>query len=138
MGAYQAEKFGFAKGQSDLVLRTDGKWFLLVTVDVPEDAPVPTTDFLGVDLGVENIAADSDGEIYSGKDVEAKRFAYARRRKAIGNKTRGAGRQHGAAVTRRSNAASGRKPATAAMSITSSANESSRRLNAPNVNDRTV
>jgi putative transposase len=93
MGAYQAEKFGFAKGQSDLVLRTDGKWFLLVTVDVPEDAPVPTTDFLGVDLGVENIAGDSDGEIYSGKDVEAKRFAYARRRKAIGNKTRGAGRQ---------------------------------------------
>jgi hypothetical protein len=36
MGKYQAERFGWAKGQCDLVLRRDGKWFLLVTVDVPE------------------------------------------------------------------------------------------------------
>ena len=38
MGKYQAEKFSDAKGQCDLVLRKDGKWFLLVTVDVPEAA----------------------------------------------------------------------------------------------------
>ena len=41
MGKYQADKFTNAKGQADLVLRHDGKWFLLVTVDVPEAAPVP-------------------------------------------------------------------------------------------------
>jgi putative transposase len=93
MGAHQAERFDLKKGQTDLVLRADGKWFLLVTVDVPETAPIPAIDFLGVDLGVENIAGDSDGEIHSGKDIEAKRFAQARRRKAIGKKTRGAGRQ---------------------------------------------
>jgi hypothetical protein len=28
------------------------------------------TDFLGVDLGIANVAADSDGEVHSGKDVE--------------------------------------------------------------------
>src|SRR4029077_6199413 len=28
MGKYQAEKFTNAKGQADLVLRSDGKWFL--------------------------------------------------------------------------------------------------------------
>ena len=41
MGKYQAERFTNAKGQADLVLRRDGRWFLLVTVDVPEAAPVP-------------------------------------------------------------------------------------------------
>ena len=35
---------------------------LLVTVDVPDGTKPPTTDFLGVDLGVINIAVDSDGQ----------------------------------------------------------------------------
>jgi IS605 OrfB family transposase len=93
VGKYQEERFSFAKGQSDLVLRGDGKWFLLVTVDVPDGVTPPTTDFIGVDLGVENIAGDSDGEIYSGKDIEAKRFAYASRRRAIGKKSKRAARR---------------------------------------------
>jgi hypothetical protein len=36
MGKYQRERFSLAKGESDLVRRKDGKWFLLVTVDLPE------------------------------------------------------------------------------------------------------
>jgi predicted transposase len=51
MGQYQADRFTLKKGQADLILRTDGKWFLVVTVDVPEGTPVPPTDFIGVDLG---------------------------------------------------------------------------------------
>ena len=47
LGAYQAQRFGFAHGQTDLVLRSDGKWFLLVTVDVPDGTPIPVTDFIG-------------------------------------------------------------------------------------------
>ena len=93
MGKYQADRFGFAKGQCDLVLRKDGRWFLLVTVDVPDGTRTPATDFIGVDLGIENIAVDSDGEAHSGKPVEAKRFAYASRRKAIGKKSGGAARK---------------------------------------------
>jgi IS605 OrfB family transposase len=93
MGKYQVERFGWAKGQCDLVLRRDGKWFLLVTVDVPEGSKPPVTDFIGVDLGVENIATDSDGEIHSSAAIEAKRLKYARRRKAIGRKTKGASRK---------------------------------------------
>lgn len=93
MGQYQAERFGFAKGQCDLVLRKDGKWFLLVTVDVPEGTRPPTTDFIGVDLGVENIAVDSDCTVHSGKATEAKRFAYAARRRAIGRKSKGSPRK---------------------------------------------
>ena len=32
-------------------------------------------DFLGVDLGIVNLATDSDGDNYSGADVERKRRA---------------------------------------------------------------
>ncbi|TSE35493.1 RNA-guided endonuclease InsQ/TnpB family protein [Tepidimonas charontis] len=73
MGKYQQERFTAARGQCDLVLRKDGKWFLLVTVDLPDGTKPPTTDFIGVDLGVANIATDSDGQHYSGDAVEAVR-----------------------------------------------------------------
>lgn len=83
MGKYQAERFGWSKGQCDLVLRKDGKWFLLVTVEVPESAPIPTTDFVGVDLGIAAIATDSDGKQYSGAAVEAIRRKHNLQRKRL-------------------------------------------------------
>ena len=70
MGNYQREQFGYAKGQADLVLRKDGKWFLLVCVDVPDGTPIPTTDFIGVDLGTTNLAVTDDGETFSGDTVK--------------------------------------------------------------------
>jgi IS605 OrfB family transposase len=83
MGKYQAERFGFAHGQADLVLRQDGKWFLLVTVDLPERTPLPISDFIGVDLGVVNLATTSDAETYTGDNVEACRSRYQRRRQRL-------------------------------------------------------
>ncbi len=71
-GAYQAERLGRLKGQVDLVYR-DGRFYLYATADVPEDAPVEPTDFLGVDLGIVNLATDSDGNIHTGAVVEAVR-----------------------------------------------------------------
>lgn len=71
MGAYQAQRFSASKGQSDLVFRNDGKWFLLVSVNLPEGTTLPVGDFLGVDLGVANLATDSDGEFHSGAPVES-------------------------------------------------------------------
>lgn len=86
MGAYQRERFGFAKGQADLVLRRDGKWFLLVTVDLPEQAQTPTTDFIGVDLGTVQLATDSDGEHFDGSDVEATRLHYLKKKRQLQQK----------------------------------------------------
>jgi putative transposase len=83
MGRYQHERFGFAKGQCDLVLRQDGKWFLLVTVNLPDGTPLPSSDFLGVDLGVVNLATDSDGDSHSGAGVEALRVRYHTRRRTL-------------------------------------------------------
>jgi IS605 OrfB family transposase len=92
MGTYQTERLGWSKGQCDLVLRSDGKWFLLVTVHVPEGTQTPATDFIGVDLGVKNIATDSDGEIHTSEKIETKRVQYANRRKQLGKRTKGAKR----------------------------------------------
>ena len=91
MGKYQAERFGWSKGQCDLILRKDGKWFLLVTVDVPDGTVVPATSFLGVDLGIVNITTDSDGMTHSGAAVEKVRRKHNIQRKRLGKRnTRGA------------------------------------------------
>ncbi|KPI17210.1 transposase, IS605 OrfB family [Actinobacteria bacterium OK006] len=57
------------KGESDLVC-WDGMWFLLSTCEVPE-APLNAepSDFLGIDLGIVNIATTSDGEIMAGREI---------------------------------------------------------------------
>ncbi|GHH06294.1 transposase [Streptomyces lanatus] len=59
----------YRRGESDLVCR-DGMWFLLATCEVPE-APLNTNpvDFLGIDLGIVNIATTSDGEIMAGREL---------------------------------------------------------------------
>ncbi|MER6173624.1 RNA-guided endonuclease TnpB family protein, partial [Streptosporangium sp. NPDC001681] len=62
----------YRKGESDLVYR-DGMWFLIATCDLP-DVPVRTPDgFLGVDLGIANIATTSGGVRHSGKGLNAVR-----------------------------------------------------------------
>ncbi|MFD4242129.1 RNA-guided endonuclease TnpB family protein [Streptomyces sp. NPDC058525] len=56
------------KGESDLVHR-DGMWFLIATCEVPEAEQYEPTDFLGVDLGIVNIATTSDGKIHAGREL---------------------------------------------------------------------
>jgi putative transposase len=61
------------RGQADLIVR-DGKWYLAVVIDVPEPPGGGEPDgWLGVDLGVVNLATDSDGTAHSGKAVRAVR-----------------------------------------------------------------
>ncbi|WP_329327738.1 transposase [Streptomyces mirabilis] len=64
----------YRKGESDLLQR-DGMWFLNATCEVPE-APLNTgpVDFLGVDLGIVNIATTSDGEIMAGRELNRTRL----------------------------------------------------------------
>ena len=68
-GEYQGERFDRIKGQVDLVYR-GGKFFLYATVDLPDKAPIEVKDFLGIDLGIVNLATDSDGNTSSGEAVE--------------------------------------------------------------------
>jgi IS605 OrfB family transposase len=90
VGGYDARRQELSRGQSDLVYR-DGKWFLFVTVEVPDGAPIDPTDFIGIDLGIVNIATDSDGGQHSGKDVEQVRRKHNLQRKRLQRRnTRGA------------------------------------------------
>jgi putative transposase len=68
-GEYQAGLLPRLKGQVDLVYR-DGTFYLYATIDVPENTPIEPTHFLGIDLGITNIAVDSEGHRYTGDEVE--------------------------------------------------------------------
>jgi len=70
------------KGEADLVYRT-GKWYLLATVEVEEPPPGTPEDWLGVDLGIVNIATDSDGETHTTECVEKSRKRYERIRSKL-------------------------------------------------------
>ena len=69
MGAYQRVRFSRAPGQADLVL-VHGQFFVLVTIDTPEEPPMEPTRFLGVDLGIVQLATDADGHSSTGADGE--------------------------------------------------------------------
>jgi len=91
VGSYQSDRMHYPKGQVDLVLRKDGKWFLIVTIDVPDGCPVPVTDFIGVDMGINKVAVDSDGNEHTGEPVEKVRQRHNTQRKRLQRKgTKGA------------------------------------------------
>jgi putative transposase len=86
MGKYQSKRFNGKHGQCDLVKRRDGKWFLLVTIDEPDGAPIASSDFIGVDFGVVNLAVDSDGETHQGDEVERTRKHYGKVKRSLQRK----------------------------------------------------
>jgi putative transposase len=73
-------------GGAELVRRA-GVWYLCITQSKAAPAPDEPTGYLGVDLGIVNLAADSDGERYSGADVQRvreRRFKHRRRLQLAG------------------------------------------------------
>jgi IS605 OrfB family transposase len=75
----------FQQGESDLVYRK-GEFYLYTTCDVPEDTRMDIETFLGVDLGIKNIATDSDGRFYSGKHLLNVRHRHRRLRRKLQKK----------------------------------------------------
>ncbi|MCW3842927.1 transposase [Micromonospora yasonensis] len=67
------------RGESDLVHR-DGKWFLYATCDIPDVEVKQPDGFLGVDLGIANIATTNDGTRHSGKGLNRVRHRSQRLR----------------------------------------------------------
>jgi IS605 OrfB family transposase len=74
------------RGAADLICR-DGRFYLAVVIEVSEPPPGPEPDrWLGVDLGIVNLATDSDGITYSGKAVRAVRYRNRQLRKRLQSK----------------------------------------------------
>jgi IS605 OrfB family transposase len=82
----------YRRGESDLVLR-DGKWYLYATCEGPEPQVADPGGFVGVDLGIANIAVTSDRTRHAGKHLNRVRHRnQALRRKLQAKGTRSARR----------------------------------------------
>jgi putative transposase len=84
-GARQLEWLKFQKGESDLVY-SGGEFYLLATCEVPEPTPEDVEGYLGVDMGVVELATDSQGTSYSGEMVKRVRRKHRRLRKSLQKK----------------------------------------------------
>ena len=92
-GDRQRELLEGERGEADLCY-LDGEFYLLVACEVETPEAEEVDRFLGVDLGIVNLAADSDGETHSGEKVEDQRRKYAHRRRNLQRKgTRAATRK---------------------------------------------
>jgi len=84
-GKRQLELLNAQRGESDLVL-IDNEFYLFATCDVDEPTPDDVDEFMGVDLGVANIATTSDGKQFAGNKVNSVRKRRRRQRKRLQKK----------------------------------------------------
>ena len=67
------------RGAADLIYR-EGAFYLHQVCEVEEPDPDDPEGWLGIDLGIVNLATTSDGDTFSGKELEARRQWYEKRR----------------------------------------------------------
>ncbi len=84
-GARQMELLATCKGETDLAY-VKGQFYLLAVCDVEAPTPLDVAGTLGVDLGVTNIAVDSDGDVYSGTPIKGVRYRHRRLRTKLQQK----------------------------------------------------
>lgn len=84
-GQRQLELLQHQQGESDLAL-IRGEFYLFATCDIDTPEPDDVVEYLGVDMGIANIATDSDGERVSGKHVNRVRHRNQRLRQKLQKK----------------------------------------------------
>jgi len=84
-GPRERALLGNRQGESDLLTR-DGVFYLYTTVNVEEPPEGEPTEYVGVDMGIVQIATDSDGNVYSGATVNAVRARHAKLRTKLQRK----------------------------------------------------
>jgi IS605 OrfB family transposase len=73
-GNHQRELLQYQKDESDLEYSKQKKAFYLLAVcEIPDPTEQKTEDALGIDLGIVNIAVDSDGESHTSEAIEHNR-----------------------------------------------------------------
>ena len=81
-GPRQRALLAYRKGEVDLML-VGGVFYLACVCDVPDPEEIGIAQVLGVDLGIVNLAVDSNGTGYNGAEIEQQRQWYARRRQVL-------------------------------------------------------
>ena len=82
---HNQEQFDSRKGEAKLIYN-QGKFYLAQTIDIKQEEKKEITGYLGVDLGIVRIASDSDGDYYSGEEIEKKRIKYSKHRQSLKEK----------------------------------------------------
>ena len=93
MGDYQRVQWHRARGQADLVL-VNNVFYLLVTIETPEEPPINPQGFIGVDLGIIRIATTSDGDSFCGLPIERTRRRFHKLRQALQKKGTKSAKRH--------------------------------------------
>jgi IS605 OrfB family transposase len=74
LGGYQKGMLTHPRrGEADLCWMS-GEFYLAIVVETPVEPPYSPKGWLGVDMGVVNLAVDSDGNTYKGEKVDAVRL----------------------------------------------------------------
>lgn len=81
-GQRQLELLQGQRGESDLCL-VGGEFYLFATCEVETPSTSDVDGYLGVDLGVTNIAVDSTGEVHQGKSIKAIRYRHRQLRRKL-------------------------------------------------------
>lgn len=89
----QKELLRLKRGQADLLLR-DGHFYLSVAVTVSEAEPFTPQGVIGIDLGIVNVATDSEGNRHTGEPVKRVRRKYRRLRKLLQPKKTRSAQKH--------------------------------------------
>lgn len=71
-GSYANLEQRRVRGQADLIYQK-GHFYLCLVVEVPDGEPIDPQGILGIDLGIINLATTSDGQTFSGKQVDTVR-----------------------------------------------------------------
>ena len=88
-GKHQDALLEVQKGESDLTYYK-GEFYLFASCEIDEPPPGEFTDIIGVDMGITNIVATSDGDIETSNQINNVRQQYAKRRailQSVGTKS---------------------------------------------------
>lgn len=99
LGQYQAQKLNGIKlsetGESDLIYdKLQDRFYLILVINQPETPTIQSNSVLGLDLGIKILAADSDGALYTGAQVERTRKRYAKLRAGLQSRGTKSSKRH--------------------------------------------
>ena len=93
IGQYRSLEGKSIKGQADLTFENN-KFFLNIVIEFPDGTPFDPKGILGIDKGIVNIATTSDGDTFSGKQIDKVRERLTKLRSALQKKGTKSAKRH--------------------------------------------
>ena len=93
IGKYTSLEGKSIKGQANIIFENN-KFFLNVVVEVPDGIPFTPKGTLGIDKGIVNIAVTSDGDVFSGKQIDTVRERTTKTKRALQKKGTKSAKRH--------------------------------------------